>query len=175
MLCPCQRKYNVIIKYSWTYDISNTNILNNMYIMKWVGCYNRYCNPTFIHVWEISAMFAKSHCCEYFWSRTFLPYTCRCTERTGVDKNWPWKLVAANQFISGNLQNIVVANNSGFTVFLLISKPQFLKSTHIGKILLDLNELFECIWHNIRYKQVTIVTTWFNQVWVIRYHTNKRK
>lgn len=37
-------------------------------------------------------------------------------KKSGVDKAWSQKLVAANQFISDKSRNKVVANNSWFTV-----------------------------------------------------------
>lgn len=60
---------------------------------------------------------------EPHWHEYFLPQTSVCLvvviKKTGGDKAWLQKLVAANQLISNQSWNKVVANNSWFTVIIV--------------------------------------------------------
>lgn len=77
-----------------------------------------YCKQTFIRMWEIFVRASLS------WKIFTYISICHIVviEKTGdVDNAWSQKLISANKFISGNLWNIVIKNDSWFTVSFFFS------------------------------------------------------
>lgn len=74
----------------------------------------KYCEPTFIRTRNFPEVHKSLIVAKILAADQYLPCTCSCYKKAGVDKAWSRILVTVNQFISGKQQNKVVMNSSWF-------------------------------------------------------------